>query len=130
MERLKLTKREGFEMLLNIEEVKTNKDLVDLINREIQNLDKKKLNRSSATNETTLQIKELVYQALERANAPVTITKLLEDKELADYTYTEGNDIKKLTNQKINSILKVLLLENKVVNTKDKKKSYYSVVAE
>lgn len=126
MEKLKLTKKQGFTKLLEIKEVQENKDLVALLNRELDNLEKKRV--SNKVNATTIEIENLVLEALKELNSPSTVTQLLEVSKLANYTYTEGDQVKKLTNQKVNSVLQGLV-KNKglVVNTKDKKKSFYAL---
>ncbi len=125
----KITKKDKFKMLLDIEEVKNNIMLVDFINHEIElNSNKKRANKTMI--ELNQKIAEMVYNALAKLNKPATISEILDNKEIKEFTYTEGKETKKLSNQKINFILQGLAKDNKVINTKDKKKSYYAIVKE
>lgn len=123
----RITKREKFEMLLEIGEVKNNKMLVDFIKHEIE-LNSKKRSASKAVTEVNSKLAEIITNILMNASNPMTVTQILENESLKDFTYEEGKEIKKLTNQKVNAILQGLVNDKIVVNTKEKKKSFYSIV--
>lgn len=128
----KITKNQKFEMLLNIKEVKDNEMLVEFIEHEIE-LNSKKRGTSKAMTELNAKITEMVVNALEKLGKPATVTQILENEDLKEFTYKEtenAKEVKKLTNQKVNSILQNLITDKRVVNTKEKKKSYYALVVE
>lgn len=118
MENKKLTKREVFSKMLEVEEIASNELFVEFINHELELLDRK----SSKSTQTKTQIenesiKNAIVESLERIAKAVTITELQElDSEMENYS-----------NQKLSALLKQLVKENRVVKTVDKKKSYFSI---
>ena len=118
MENKKLTKREVFSKMLEVEAIASNELFVEFINHELELLDRK----SSKSTQTKTQIenesiKNAIVKSLEKAAKAVTITELQElDSEMANYS-----------NQKLSALLKQLVKENRVVKTVDKKKSYFSI---
>lgn len=115
----KLTKREKFEMLLAIEEVKANTMLVDFINHELELLAKK----NSADKKPTAQqvanqsIQKAILDEMAKTRKQYTITDLIK-------TVPECAD---LTNQRVSALVKQLVDTNHVVRTEDKRKAYFSI---
>ena len=109
----KVTKRDNFNALLEIEEVKANQGLVDFINHELELLDKKSAGRATATTanqKANEEIKKVIVNELVRLGKH-TITELQkESEELAQYS-----------NQKLSALIK------QVTKTTDKKKSYFEI---
>lgn len=118
MENKKLTKREVFSKMLEVEAIASNELFVEFINHELELLDRK----SSKSTQTKTQIenesiKNAIVESLERVAKAVTITELQElDSKMASYS-----------NQKLSALLKQLVAENRVIKTVDKKKSYFSI---
>jgi predicted transcriptional regulator len=113
----KITKREKFEMLMTIAEVKANPILSEFIERELELLAKK----NSAEKKPTAQqaeneaIKETI---LENLTERMTISEMLKTiPDLAEYS-----------NQKISALMRQLILEGLVKKVEDKRKSYFSKV--
>lgn len=113
----KLTKREKFEMLMTIAEVKANPILSEFIERELELLAKK----NSAEKKPTAQqaeneaIKETI---LENLTSRMTISEMQKSiPDLAEYS-----------NQKISALMRQLILEGLVEKVEDKRKSYFSKV--
>jgi predicted transcriptional regulator len=113
----KITKREKFEMLMTIAEVKANPILSEFIERELELLSKK----NSAEKKPTAQqaeneaIKETI---LENLTSRMTISEMQKSiPDLAEYS-----------NQKISALMRQLILEGLVEKTEDKRKSYFSKV--
>ena len=113
----KITKREKFEMLMTIAEVKANPILSEFIEREIELLAKK----NSAEKKPTAQqaeneaIKETI---LENLTSRMTISEMQKSiPDLAEYS-----------NQKISALMRQLILEGLVKKVEDKRKSYFSKV--
>lgn len=116
----KVTKRDNFNALLQIEEVKANQVLVDFINHELELLDKKTASRATATTanqKANEEIKKLIISELVRLGKH-TISELQKESEkLAQYS-----------NQKLSALIKQLVDSNQITKTIDKKKSYFEVV--
>ena len=112
----KLTKRDHFNTLLTIEEVKTNPDLVAFINNELNLLAKK-------------------YSADRKPTATQTLDEELKTAILAfmkpDEKYTVSTFIKEVpecadkSNQKISAMMVQLISENKVEKVIEKRVSYF-----
>ena len=113
----KLTKKDLFNKLLEVEEISANEELVGFINHELELLEKK-ANRTGTTKtqKENEGIKDIILETLRLEGAPMTITQLQEtDKTL------EG-----LSNQKISALLAQLVNINKVIRTKDKKTTLFA----
>ena len=112
----KVTKRERFEQIKSL--VSDNEELVAFIDHEIELLDKKnsrsgKPTKTQVENET---IKNTIFNTLQIAGKPMTVTQLLATEELNG-----------LSNQKVSALLTQLRDVNKVVRTVEKKVAYYSI---
>ena len=112
----KVTKRMRFEQIKSL--VSDNEELVAFIDHEIELLDKKnsrsgKPTKTQVENET---IKNTIFNTLQIAGKPMTVTQLLAAEEL-----------KGLSNQKVSALLTQLRDVNKVVRTVEKKVAYYSI---
>lgn len=120
----KITKRESFKMIIEVLENNDRADLVEVMNHEIELLDKKKASgKMTKTQTENVGIKEIILQALATANEPITITDLLKNNvEL--YDATAGS------NQKVSALMTQLKKENKVVRTTDGKKALFSIAEE
>lgn len=112
----KVTKRMRFEQIKSL--VSDNEELVAFIDHEIELLDKKnsrsgKPTKTQVENET---IKNTIFNTLQIAGKPMTVTQLLATEELNG-----------LSNQKVSALLTQLRDINKVVRTVEKKVAYYSI---
>ena len=118
MKEKKMTKRDYFNQLLTISDVKANEDLVAFIEHELELLAKK---NSSEKKPTAVQvanegIKEAILEGME-VNRLYTITELQKNiSACAD-----------LSNQRISALVRQLKDEGKVVRTEDKRKAYFSL---
>lgn len=114
----KKTKRELFGEVREIVEREGRTDLIEFVDHELELLNKK-ANRTGTTKtqKENEGIKEKIIEALVRIATPVSITELQEqDEEMAQYS-----------NQKISALLTQLIKEEKVVRSKDKKKSLFTI---
>ena len=115
----KLTKREKFEMLKGIADVKANPILAEFIDHELELLAKK---NSTEKKPTAVQIanenlKETILEIM--ANEPTrlfTISELLKFDELAEFT-----------NQKISALMRQLIADSKVEKIEEKRKSFFRI---
>ena len=115
-----MTKREMFNAILAIEAVSANAEMVEFLNHQIDLLD----SRKGSTKPTKIQtanegIKDVIYQVLSEANAPMRVKDLIADERLADYS-----------SSKITALLRQMLPDTgdgRVIKTIEKKVSYFSV---
>ena len=116
-----MTKREMFNTIKEITEVKANEEMVAFINHEIELLDKKS-SKSTPTktqkeNETLVKV---VFDELSRIGKAVTISELQIESEVSN----------SFSNQKLSALMKKLVDCGRVEKTTDKKKSYFSVATD
>ena len=117
----KLTKRDHFNALLNLSEVKSNPTLVDFIEHELELLAKK---NSAEKKPTAVQvanegIKDAIYDAMQE-NRLYTITEIIKEvAECAD-----------LTNQRVSALIRQMRDDNKVERIEEKRKAYFRKIAE
>ena len=115
----KLTKRDYYNTLLKIEDVKKNEDLVNFINHEIELLEKK----NSAEKKPTAQQSENngIKDAIVNGMAPqrnYTITDIIK----------EVPECSELTNQRVSALIRQLIADGKVERFEEKRKAYFRVV--
>ena len=116
----KMTKRDYFNELLNISEVKENKSMVEFINHELELLEKKNASKSSTETKTQKEnagIKENLLNEMEQGKR-YTISDMLKELPCC----------KELTNQKVSALVRQLITEDKVVRVEEKRKAYFSKV--
>lgn len=122
----KITKKDNFKALLSIVETMGRNDLVDFINHEIELLDKKKSNGNAKANKQVADNVELVYNALVDVGKAVTITELIAQTDLSAL----ANEEHIVTTQRVSAYMKKLVDSGRVISTKDKKRTLFSVVTE
>lgn len=114
---VKVTKKDRFNQLLAIEEVKGNQDLVDFIKHEIELLTRK---NSSEKKPTAAQLEnektaEVVLATLVENGNGMTVTEIIK----------ANKDLSEFTNQKITAILRSLISADKVERIEDKRKTLF-----
>lgn len=130
MEKTKITKKENFENLLKIEEVRSNADLVEFIEHEIDLLNKKSASRKLGTTKTSKQNEEImqkIKEVLAKQDEAIMIKDLLKNTELSVYTYEDKDEVKTLTSQKISALIKKMLDNGEVKRTVEKGNAYFSI---
>lgn len=123
----KMTKRDYFNQLLEIAEVKENEALVEFINHELELLEKK--NASKSTKPTKKQganekLKDLILETME-LDTPYTVTELCNNIDI-DQDLLNELGVQTLTNSKVTSMLTQLVNVARVSRTESKGKAYYS----
>ncbi len=114
----KMTKREKFEMLKNIQDVAENPILIEFINHELELLAKKnsgekKLTAVQIANES---IKDAIYEAM-IPNRLYSVTEIIKEiPACAD-----------LTNQRVSALLRQMMPE-RIERVEEKRKAYFRVV--
>lgn len=119
MTNTKMTKREYFvELLSMVAGTEHEIEFKDFLEHEIELIDNKKKN--SKPTKTQAENEKLMTQIIEAMAAftePLTITEMQKKHTI----------FSELSNQKISSLMKKLIAENKVVRTVDKKKAYFAL---
>ena len=116
----KITKREKFEMLANIAEVKSNPMLVEFIEHELELLAKK---NSAEKKPTAVQIanegiKSVIVETLKAKGEKMTITEMQK----------ANAELGELSNQRISALIKQLVTDEKVERIEEKRKAYFKAV--
>lgn len=117
----KLTKKEMFGEARELAIANGREDLVAFIDHEIELLNKKaSASGESKTQKENLVIMDKLYNELANIGRAVTISEFQANSEYAST----------LSNQKISALFKKMKDAGKIVKTIEKKKSYFSIVAE
>lgn len=128
----KMTKKEIINDLIDVlrgdKEVDDVQIFVDYLLNERAILEKKaQYKGTSKTQVENTKIKEMLVQELINIGKPITITELMEQSPVvANYVLENGN---KLSNQKITALFTQMVVDNTIVRTTEKRKSYFSVGA-
>lgn len=120
MANTKMTYATALDMVLAIDEVKANDELVEKLIALKESVSKKstsKSNKPTAKQKANEEIKEKLMEILfaepTRLFTISEICKLYTDEELS--------------NQKVSSLIRQLVAEDKVKRTEDKRKAYFSI---
>jgi len=118
MEKVRVTKRDNLNELLDIVTELKNEKLVNFINHELELLDRRaSRNTLTKVQKENLELIEKIYNELIDLAKPVTISELQE----------ANPEIGKLSNQKVSALLKKLVDSERVVKVSQKGKTYFSV---
>lgn len=112
----KITKRDRFNELLNLAEVKANPNLVEFIEHELELLAKKNSadKKPTATQKANEGVKNTILEALS-PDVAVTITELQKS----------NSELAELSNQKISALLKQMVENGSVVREEIKRKAHF-----
>lgn len=120
MANTKMTYVTALDMVLAIDEVKANNELAEKLTALKESVSKKstsKSNKPNAKQKANEEIKEKIMEILfaepTRLFTISEICKLYTDEELS--------------NQKVSSLIRQLVAEDKVKRTEDKRKAYFSI---
>lgn len=118
----KMTKRDYFNQLLTLDEVKGNENLVKFIEHELELLAKKNASgegKMTASQKANEEIKNGIVECL--ANEPnrlYTITEMIKEFECC----------KPFVNQKISNLANQLVKEGRVAKVEEKRKSFFKAI--
>lgn len=120
----KMTKRDYYNQLLQVKEVKENSDLVEFINRELELLNRKNSKNGKPTKDqvANVAIQEEILKhlaTLPTESVGVTISELCKVKQFQEYS-----------NQKLSALVRQLVIAEKVARVEEKKVAYFSLVHE
>ena len=112
-----MTKREKFEMLMAISEVKSNPILSEFIAHELELLAKK---NASEKKPTAVQVaneglKQTIMDVLNENGGLMTVTDIQKSCE----------ELSELSNQKVSALIRQLKDDGKVEKVEDKRKSFF-----
>lgn len=120
-ETVKVAKRAIFTRMLNDENINSNSLYKELLEHEIELLDRKSANRVGGTKNTeNVELAEKLYNLLKTSNAETTIAEILQTSE---FGIEKG-----FNSQKIVAIMKILVADNKVEKIVVKRKTYYKAI--
>lgn len=120
MANTKMTYATALEMVLAIDEVKANDELAEKLIALKESVSKKstsKSNKPNAKQKANEEIKEKIMEILFAEP-----TRLFTISEICK-AYTD----EELSNQKVSSLVRQLVAEDKVKRTEDKRKAYFSI---
>ena len=117
----KITKREKFEMLVNLAEVKANPMLVEFIEHELELLAKKNASgegKMTATQKENKELKDKIFECMEEEpNKLFTISDMLK-------LFPCCAD---LTNQRVSALVRQLKEDGKVERVVEKRKAFFKI---
>ena len=117
----KLTKRDYFNQLLAIEEVKGNEKLVGFINHELELLAKKNASgekKPTATQIANQGVKEVILETLKDNGGLMTISEMQK----------ANAELGELSNQRISALIRQLLADGQVERVEEKRKAYFKAL--
>ena len=120
MANTKMTYATALDMVLAIDEVKANDELAEKLTALKESVSKKstsKSNKPTAKQKANEEIKEKLMEIFSAEP-----TRLFTISEICKL-YTD----EELSNQKVSSLIRQLVAENKVKRTEDKRKAYFSI---
>ena len=113
----KMTKREKFEMLMAIPEVKSNPILSEFIDHELELLAKKNASEKKPTAQQVANegLKQTIMDVLMENGGLMTITDIQKSAE----------GLAELSNQRISALVRQMVADGKVERVEDKRKAYF-----
>lgn len=120
MANTKMTYATALEMVLAIDEVKANDELAEKLTALKESVSKKSTSKSNKPNAKQRANEEIKEKLMEILFAEPT--RLFTISEICKL-YTD----EELSNQKVSSLIRQLVAEDKVKRTEDKRKAYFSI---
>ena len=114
----KITKKDRFNQLLEIQEVVKNVDLKEFIQHELELLAKKKSDKLTKTQLENEPLKNILLETLSTLKVPATI----------DTIQAANPALEPYHNQKISALIRQLVKVQKVERTEVKRKAYFSLI--
>jgi hypothetical protein len=129
MEKTKVTEKELYGMIVELAKANDREDIIAFAKKKIAQLENKKT-ASKKDEQVNIDICNLLVDTLIEIGEPITITNLIKNEKVANYTYTQkvgGEDMQVgITNQKATYILNNMA-QDKVSKENKKGTSYYFV---
>lgn len=109
-----MTRKEVLEKVLNMEEVKADAEMVEVLEKMVEQVSKKRTSKTP-NQKANDEIIEKIYDIMVEANAPVSIADIMGTLE-GDFS-----------NQKVSALVKKLVDAGRVNRDKDGKKTVYVI---
>ena len=115
----KMTKRDYFNTLLGIAEVKANPELVKFIDHELELLAKKNSaeKKPTAVQVANESIKSVIVETLAENGGKMTISEMQK----------ASAELGELSNQRISALVRQLMNDEMVVRVEEKRKAYFKI---
>lgn len=127
MEKTKVTEKERYAQIIELAKASDRNDIVEFAKKKIAQLENKKT-ASKKDEQVNIDICNLLVDTLIEIGEPITITNLIKNEKVANYTYTQkvsGEDMQVgITNQKATYILNNVA-QDRVSKENKKGVSYY-----
>ena len=116
----KLTKRDYFNQLLKLDEVKGNENLVKFISHELELLAKKNSadKKPTATQIANEGVKDTILEVLVENGGLMTISEMQK----------ANAELGEMSNQRISALVRQLINDGKVERVEEKRKAYFKAV--
>lgn len=114
----KLTKKDYFNMILNLTEVKTNEELTTFIEHEIELLENKSANRKPTKTQTKNNDLRIAILNNMEDNKRYTIAEIIQ-------AVPELRNDETITCQKVSALITQLKNDNLVTRVEEKRKAYF-----
>lgn len=130
MEKTKLYERDYYNMIIDMAKPLERIDIIDFCNKKIEQINNKNL-KARAKDNSFLEIADMVLKALSENKEKMTLSEILQNEAIKNYTYVDNKEIKHVTSQKLNAVLNSLVTPGedcKVVKIQEKRKIYYTLI--
>lgn len=118
----KLTNKKALEFVLNLQEVKDNKEVFDKLTKMLTQTEKK--NSAKSDKPTKKQLENAVYKALFLQ----IMSEYDEPQQLKDYLKNEKFSGLDITPQKLSALAKQLVEDNKIMRVEDKRVTKFALI--
>lgn len=118
----KMTKKDYFTALLAIAQIRENEELSAFINHELEQLEKKSSGKRAKT-ESQKNNEEVKSKIL-------AVLSTEKEMSISDIQEAGGNDLSRLSNQKMNALIFQLKKAEKVERVEIKRKAYFKKIAD
>lgn len=110
MEKTKVTERDYYKMIIEMAEMQGKTDIVNFANKKIDQLNRKNASAKEKDNTQNIELANMLIEEMAKLGGKVSITDLITKSDIVkSYTYTNGKEIKNLSNQKITNLFTDLL---------------------
>lgn len=131
MEKTKLFERDYYNEIIGMAKDMERQDIIDFCNKKINQINNKNAKASAKNDKSYMEIADMFINVLIANKEKMTISEILQNETIKNYTYTDGKEIKNITNQKASSILNSLAIpgENcKVTKVTEGRKVYFKII--
>jgi len=114
----KMTQRDYYNAIIALATENGRDDLVDFCNGRVAVLDKKAENKKATKNqEANEELKGVIVEVLKTFEEPATVSEIM----------AKDTALSALSNQKVSAVLRLMIADEVVVKTTDKKKSLFAL---